>query len=380
MTEQAFDISYSKVESDRFKLNIYRGKAKAIDKKALLNCILKNNVDIAIVRLPSQKIEEQFELDKIGFPYICADTLVYYKADLVKATINTIKNDIQFVAATTADKPILESLVNGIFVGYTNHYNSNPLLPKDDILNGYKEWANGYISSSDNNKITWLVKQGEEFIGFATCSFNEATSECEGVLYGVAESHSGMGIYGDIIRFTQSYFKNLNYKTMYVSTQIQNVAVQKVWMRESFFISEAFNTYHINALLSASLKEAYSKEITITEKLISDYATFTEDFNPIHVDESFAKSIGLENKIAHGIISNAILTKYYGTNFPGNGTLFKKYSYLFFSPLYIHKTYVIQILFPVIQAEKGLYKSVAIIRDKLSNEICLVAYNDLIKK
>jgi|688.fasta_scaffold32494_6 hypothetical protein len=374
------NITYSKVESDRFKLKVYRGNTSNIDKKELLTTILENKIDVSIIRMPSHKIEQQFELDKIGFPYICADTLVYYKSNLEKSSINPIKNDLEFIIATDEHTDILDSLINSIFIGYTNHYNSNPLLPKGDILNGYKEWARGYINNSTNNKTTWIVKQGKENIGFATCSFNNETSECEGVLYGVSESHSGMGIYGDIIRFTQNYFKENGFKTMSVSTQIQNIAVQKVWTRESFFISEAYNTYHINSLLSASINEIHTEDITINEKLINDYAQFTEDYNPIHTNEEFAKSIGLEDKIAHGIISNAILTKYYGTIFPGNGTLFKKYSYLFFLPLYINKTYTIEILFPIANKEKGLYKSVAIIKDKLTKEICLVAYNDLIKK
>jgi hypothetical protein len=48
-----------------------------------------------------------------------------------------------------------------------------------------------------------------------------------------------------MMRFTQSYYQSRRVKKMKVSTQIQNFAVQKAWVKEGFFLEEAFITLHI---------------------------------------------------------------------------------------------------------------------------------------
>lgn len=68
-------------------------------------------------------------------------------------------------------------------------------------------------------------------------------------MYGVRRPASGGGVYGDLIRFTQAYFKNKGFRKMKVSTQVNNYAVQKVWGWEVFYIAEAYLTVHINAFL-----------------------------------------------------------------------------------------------------------------------------------
>jgi acyl dehydratase len=45
------------------------------------------------------------------------------------------------------------------------------------------------------------------------------------------------------------------------------------------------------------------------EKLVS-YANASGDQNPIHQDEEFAKSVGLENVIAHGMFTMALTGRY----------------------------------------------------------------------
>ena len=59
-----------------------------------------------------------------------------------------------------------------------------------------------------------------------------------------------MGIYSDVVRFTQNYFKAIGMKKMWVSTQLQNYSVQKSWIEEGFYLKKSFETYHINTLLA----------------------------------------------------------------------------------------------------------------------------------
>ncbi len=49
---------------------------------------------------------------------------------------------------------------------------------------------------------------------------------------------------------------------------------------------------------------------TINRDLLKRYADASGDQNPIHQDEAFAKSVGLPDVIAHGMLSMALVGKY----------------------------------------------------------------------
>ena len=48
---------------------------------------------------------------------------------------------------------------------------------------------------------------------------------------------------------------------------------------------------------------------TVTQEQINAYAEASGDFNPIHVDEEFARSVGLPGAIAHGLLEMGILAE-----------------------------------------------------------------------
>ena len=242
-------IYKSEKESARFDMNILRVTMDLLDTKVLNQAILKNNTDLTILRIPCEKLAQISKLELLGFPFYQTDTLVYYYTDFEKHQPNELKNkDLIFTEATIANKAEIANMVDIIFPGYTNHYNSNPYIDKQNILEGYKEWVLDYIEKE--NKYVFIISRDKKNIGFATCSVDNA--EAEGVLYGVLPEAAGGGVYSDIIRYTQTFMKNKGIKVMKVSTQVQNYAVQKVWSREGFFMTKSFATIHINSLLNYS--------------------------------------------------------------------------------------------------------------------------------
>ena len=63
----------------------------------------------------------------------------------------------------------------------------------------------------------------------------------------------------------------------------------------------------------------------ISEKMVQDYAVVSGDFNPIHLDEDYAKKTDFKSKIVHGmlLISNIteIMFKNFGNSWCKNGAL-----------------------------------------------------------
>jgi acyl dehydratase len=48
------------------------------------------------------------------------------------------------------------------------------------------------------------------------------------------------------------------------------------------------------------------RTVTFTEEQIAAYADASGDFNPIHLDDDFARSVGLPGRIAHGLLQMGI--------------------------------------------------------------------------
>jgi acyl dehydratase len=57
-------------------------------------------------------------------------------------------------------------------------------------------------------------------------------------------------------------------------------------------------------------QELPPKTFTINRKLLIAYASASGDQNPIHQNEAFAKSVGLPDVIAHGMLTMALAGKY----------------------------------------------------------------------
>ncbi len=371
-------INNSVIESRRFGANIFRYNNQEFNPKELKDQILENEVDVLILRLPTISKSTHSTLFKMGFPILHADSLVYYFAGLNSLEIKPFKNDLEFEIVDDKNISTIKEIVPIIFDEYQNHYFSNPFFPSEKISAGYVEWALSY-ANGEYGKISWLIKKNQETVGFANCSFNLESKECEGVLYGVMPNFSGQGIYSDIIRFTQSYFKKKGMTKMWVSTQLQNYAVQKVWLREGFFLKKSFETYHINSMLNYSITEVKTFDFSCTEKTVKEFAAFSGDVNPLHFDDKFASKLGFKQKIAHGMIFQSYLSKFYGVNYPGNGTIFIENENLFFMPIYLDEKYKCIINTISHNTRTGILKVLAKVFDPDRN-LVLVSYNTLVNK
>lgn len=73
---------------------------------------------------------------------------------------------------------------------------------------------------------------------------------------------------------------------------------------------------------------------TITQGDIQAFAELVGDFNPVHVDEQFAKKTRFGGRIAHGMWGAALVSAVLGTKLPGPGTVYLSQSLKFEAPVY----------------------------------------------
>jgi len=366
----------SDLESKRFKLNILRANVEEVELKELKLRIFKNNIDVTILRISSSNTAMISRLDNLDFEYFQADTLVYYYLNLETYKPQGLKNhDLAFVKAKVGDALELERMVRVIFKDYTNHYSLNKFINTKDALDGYVEWVINFLDCID--KEVFLVYRNEEAIAFATCECVEG--KAEGILFGVMPDFSGGGIYSDIIRFTQSHYKKKGMKIMSVSTQIQNLAVQKVWAREGFLLQDSFSTIHINSLLNLSVLETRKYSLSLTQNMIDGYGKNSGDFNKLHFDSIYSRKFGFKQNIAHGLIPSGEISRIFGMEYPGQGTIILSYKTIFIQPMYPNQSYDFILNTYYHNAKNGIYMCLVKVND-IKGNTCLLSYNKLINR
>ena len=74
---------------------------------------------------------------------------------------------------------------------------------------------------------------------------------------------------------------------------------------------------------------------TATASLIEEYANASGDYNPVHFDDRYAKSLGFEGCIMHGLFCMGMISNLVGTVLPGQGTIFVNEEVRYLCPVYI---------------------------------------------
>ena len=76
------------------------------------------------------------------------------------------------------------------------------------------------------------------------------------------------------------------------------------------------------------------KSFFINRQLLIGYANASGDQNPIHQDEAFAQSVGLENVIAHGMFTMALAGRYV-SDLAGGSERVREFSSKFLKPVVV---------------------------------------------
>jgi len=242
-------LTYSPLESARFGLRVYRATSDAVDADALVAALDRDRVDVAILRLPARAIGTVDALRQHGLTPIVADTIVHYDIDLRTRSVGASADDsVALRAATSADAGLLESMSREIFSDYVAHYHANPLFPAGKILDGYAEWAANHVRARDDGAAAWIVEFRGEAAGFSCYRLDETTGLAVGVLNGILPALRGRGIYRRMLQSMLIRFGELGMRRFAIATQVQNVAVQRIWVSQGLLLRSADNTVHINAL------------------------------------------------------------------------------------------------------------------------------------
>lgn len=80
----------------------------------------------------------------------------------------------------------------------------------------------------------------------------------------------------------------------------------------------------------------------ITEEDIVKFAEVSGDYNPLHMDEDYAKNTPFGQRIAHGALTASFISAILGNNLPGPGSIFTGLSMRFRRPVLIGSHVVVR--------------------------------------
>jgi GNAT superfamily N-acetyltransferase len=180
-------------------------------------------------------------MEREGFSLM--DTLVYCFRDLLKASIplNLVKNTIRPLGP--GEEEAVRTVASEAYREYPGHYHADEKLDRAKCREAYVSWALRSCASRQMADEVLVAEVEGSIVGFITLRFN-SPEEGEAVVGGVLSSAQGQGIYRDFIIRCMEWFYQRGGKRMVVSTQITNIAVQKVWAKLGFEPSHAYYTFH----------------------------------------------------------------------------------------------------------------------------------------
>ena len=108
-------------------------------------------------------------------------------------------------------------------------------------------------------------------------------------------------------------------------------------------------TYFVEDL-KPGMSESFTK--TVSERDVALFGEVSGDVNPVHFDETFAKSTIFKGRIAHGVLSASYISTVLGMKMPGPGTIFMSLTTRFRAPVRIGDTVTATCTVREVNAEK----------------------------
>ena len=84
-----------------------------------------------------------------------------------------------------------------------------------------------------------------------------------------------------------------------------------------------------------TIGEKRTFSIKITESMVNEFAKISGDYNPLHVNEQYAKSTKFGRRVCHGMLLASFFSKMVGMYIPGKNALYFSQTLNFRLPCFI---------------------------------------------
>lgn len=76
-------------------------------------------------------------------------------------------------------------------------------------------------------------------------------------------------------------------------------------------------------------------KVVVAESMLNKFAELSGDYNPLHMDEDYAKTTSFKRRVCHGSLLASFFSQLIGMHIPGKNALYLSQSIKFISPCFI---------------------------------------------
>jgi ribosomal protein S18 acetylase RimI-like enzyme len=235
-------IELSAIDRERF--GFVTARALADEEADVARCdafCSANGVALLIVRCPTTAIATVHAFEDAGGRLM--DCMVRYRRDLRKHPLENPAGLDWIREARPEDAEAIAGVAARAFSGYEGHYHADRRLRREDAAETYRDWA--VRSSADQNvaERIFVACDGDTVAGFVTLRRN-SEAEMEAVLLAIAPEAQGSGVPYAMGVKALRWAADAGARRLIVSTQVNNVAMQRALVRHRFEVASSDFTIH----------------------------------------------------------------------------------------------------------------------------------------
>lgn len=242
MSPGEFQIFLSPIDTERFGVTAARAlNVTSPFLESVLHFSKEHQVQFLMARCDMGDMEAVQAMEAEGF--FLTDTLLYYEGSTESPSPATGLKSLIIRPLADGEGQAVQELAALSFHGYYGHYHADPRLNRDKCDEVYASWAYRSCVQRDVADEVFVAEKGNAICGFAAVKIHDSRTG-EFILNAVHPRYWKIGVYSQLISQAKRLLFQRGIERIIISTQLSNVAVQKVWTREGFWLSHGFYTLH----------------------------------------------------------------------------------------------------------------------------------------
>ena len=106
--------------------------------------------------------------------------------------------------------------------------------------------------------------------------------------------------------------------------------------------------------MELKIGDSFSTDRLVTDELVRKFAEVSGDYNPIHLDEDFARTTRFGKRIAHGMLSGAFISAVLGFEFKERKIVYLSQTMKFTAPVFLGDTVTATATVTNIREDRGI--------------------------
>ncbi len=242
MASDSLLVQLSSLDEKRFGVRTARAPLVTLDTlpSVVEFCRIKG-VALLIARCRTHDLPVAQAMEAHGFSLM--GTLLHYVLDLSRAPIPVEEGRTRVRPLRSGEEESVREIAAASFRSYCGHYHADPRLDQGLCDEVYASWAYNSCRFRDATHDVLVAEQEGRLVGFAAMRSN-SLEEAEGVLFGVHPEAQRASVGRSLMIHGIRWCCSAGARRMLYSTQIDNLAVQKVVVRLGFELGQSYYIFH----------------------------------------------------------------------------------------------------------------------------------------